>query len=139
MSTAIARAIHAVLSNSTAVQDVLGTPPRLYDSAPEDPVFPYLSYGTLKSEDIGGDETHLTSHQITLHLWSRYAGRAEILQLLETLKTVLNDQANLASFIFEETLVSASVLYSDVMRASDARTQHGLLRLSLLTEIGVIA
>jgi len=74
-----------------------------------------------------------------LHLWSRYAGRAEILQLLETLKTVLNDQANLASFISEETLVSASVLYSDVMRASDARTQHGLLRLSLLTEIGVVA
>lgn len=139
MSTAIARAIHAALSNNATIQDALGTPPRLYDTAPEDPVFPYLSYGPLRSEDIGGDGVELMSHQVTLHVWSRYAGRAEVLRLLEVIKSILNNKDVLASYIASENLVSASILYSDVLRASDARTQHGLLRLSLLTETGVDA
>jgi hypothetical protein len=135
MSETISRAIHQAMAKHTLIQDHLGNPPRLYDSAPEDPIFPYLSYGRLRREDIGGDELSLFSHQMTLHLWSRYAGRAEVLTLMEAVKAVLNDSDLIAAELMDETLVSATILYSDVLRAPDGRTHHGLIRLSILTEI----
>lgn len=134
MSEMISRAIHQALAKHPLIQDRLGDPPRLYDSAPEDPIFPYLSYGLLRSEDIGGDELSLFSHQMTLHLWSRYAGRAEVLSVMEAVKIVLNDRDLIAAELLDETLISAAILYSDVLRAPDGRTQHGILRLSVLTE-----
>lgn len=135
MSEMISRAIHQALTKNSAVQDSLGTPPRLYDSAPEDPLFPYLSYGLLRSEDVSGDEVALFSHQMTLHIWSRYAGRAEVLSVMEAVKSVLSDRDLMALELAEGTLISTAILYSDVLRAPDGRTQHGLLRLSILTEI----
>jgi len=130
----IAKAVHAALSEDTAIQDALGTPPRLYDSAPEDPVFPYLSYGVMRCEDVGGDNTRLLLHQMTLHLWSRYAGRAEVLALLAKVEGVATDQDRLAEHLTTDDLVSATTLYSDILRAPDGRTHHGLLRLSYLTQ-----
>ena len=132
---ALAKAVHTVLANNPAVQFGLGgsadVPPRLYDSAPEDPDYPYLTYGALRSEDIGADETALASHQMTLHLWSRYTGRAEVMGLLGQLghaldPDVLTEAASVA-------VRSATSVYSDVLRATDGRTHHGLLRLSITT------
>jgi len=131
----LAKAVHVVLQDSPAIQYGLGgtadTPPRLYDSAPEGPEYPYLTYGALRSEDIGADETLLASHQMTLHLWSRYTGRAEVMSLLGQLGHALEpesltDAANI-------TVRSVTSIYSDVLRAPDGRTHHGLLRLSITT------
>ena len=133
----LAKAVHAVLRDNPAVRFALGgaidAPPRLYDAAPEDPVYPYLTYGALRSEDIGADATPLASHQMTLHLWSRYTGRAEVLGLLSQVTHAL--QAETLSAASEGISIrSAVAIYSDVLRAPDGRTQHGLLRLSFTTQ-----
>ena len=132
---ALAKAVHAVLQDNPAIQYGLGgtpdVPPRLYDSAPEDPVFPYLTYGALRSEDIGADETQLASHQMTLHLWSRYTGRAEVMALLGQLANALNP--DVLTEVATVAVRSATAIYSDVLRASDGRTHHGLLRMSMTT------
>ena len=131
----LARAVHAVLSADPAVQFGLGgtadIPPRLYDAAPEDPVYPYLTYGALRSEDIGADDTPLAVHQMTLHLWSRYKGRAEVMALLGTIGHALD--AETLTQAASVSVRSATPLYSDVLRAPDGRTHHGLLRLSITT------
>ena len=131
----LAKAVHAVLRDNPAVRFALGgttdEPPRLYDAAPEDPVYPYLTYGSLRSEDIGADDTPLASHQMTLHLWSRYMGRAEVLSLLSQTSHALQAGALTAAGDIE--IRSATAIYSDVLRAPDGRTQHGLLRLSFIT------
>ena len=134
---ALAKAVHAVLRDDPAVRFGLGgsgeTPPRLYDAAPEDPVFPYLTYGVLRSTDIGADDTPLASHQMTLHLWSRYTGRAEVLGLLSQVTHAL--QADVLTGAEEDLSIrSAVAIYSDVLRAPDGRTQHGLLRMSFVTQ-----
>lgn len=129
----IAKAVHAALSQDSVIQDALGMPPRLYDNAPEDPVFPYLSYGAMRREDVGGDVTALILHQMTLHLWSRYSGRAEVMALLDQVEAVVTDLEDLSAHLSPESLVSATALYSDILRAPDGRTHHGLLRLSFLT------
>ncbi len=130
----LTKSLHKTLAESNVIKDALGTPPRLYDHAPEDPVFPYLSYGAMRSTDIGGDDAPLMSHQITLHLWSRYSGRSEVLTLLEQVKAVLSDTDTIALNLTSQNLVSATILYADVLRAPDGRTHHGLLRLSFLTD-----
>ena len=132
----LAKAVHAVLRDNPAVRFALGgttdAPPRLYDAAPEDPVYPYLTYGALRSEEIGADDTPLASHQMTLHLWSRYMGRAEVLSLLSQTSHAL--QANALTAAGDIEIRSATAIYSDVLRAPDGRTQHGLLRLSFITQ-----
>ena len=132
----LARAVHAVLSDDPAVQFGLGgtadIPPRLYDAAPEDPVYPYLTYGALRSEDIGADDTPMAAHQMTLHLWSRYTGRAEVMALLGQLGHAL--EAGTLTQAGEVAVRSATPIYSDVLRAPDGRTHHGLLRLSITTQ-----
>ena len=43
------QALHNRLSTHLGVLNVLGDPARLYDSPPEDPVFPYMTYGGTQS------------------------------------------------------------------------------------------
>lgn len=85
----ISKAIHALLSGHEEVQTVLGSPPRLYDNPPEDPVFPYLTYGPMRSEDISADGALMSAHTLTLHIWSRYGGRAQVMEILAVVTGVL--------------------------------------------------
>jgi len=56
------------------------------------------------------------------------------LNIMAAVKSVLNEKELISAELVETELVSAAILYSDVLRAPDGRTQHGILRLSALTE-----
>lgn len=126
----VAKAIHTALTNDISVQSLLGNPPRLYDHVPEDPIYPYLSYGDMRSTDVGGDNRPMTSHALSLHIWSRYSGRAEIMQCLAAVTDALESE----TFVLTDAnLVSANILYTDHFRAPDGRTLHGLIRVNITT------
>jgi len=127
----IAAILHDFLASDPVIAAIFGTPPRLYDYAPEDPVYPYLTYGTVRSEDRSADAVEILSHTVTLHIWSRYSGRAEILDLLTSLSGRLE---NIPQAQADHHITGLNVLYTDVFRARDNRTQHGLIRLSVQTE-----
>lgn len=128
MTKSVVEAIHTRLANDIGVQGILGDPPRLYDSGPEDPVFPYLTYGALRSEDKSADGSQQTEHRMSLHVWSRYQGRVETFDILKVLSQALED-APLG--LPNGQTVIAVIPYADVVRAPDGRTIHGLLRLNL--------
>ena len=127
----LARALHAGLSSDIRVQDALGNPARLYDDPPEDPVFPYLTYGPIRSEDNSVGGARLTAHLITLHVWSRYTGRAEALALMGTIASVLTDAP---MSLTDAVLVNRHIIYTDIFRASDGLTLHGIVRLRVTTD-----
>ncbi len=127
----VSKAVHAALSNDMGVQAVLGTPPRLYDHPPADPIFPYLTYGPMRSEDIGADGAVICAHTQTLHIWSRYAGRAQVMEVLAAV-TMAIQSGGLA--LEDASLVRAQVSYTDIFRAPDGLTLHGLIRFSLTTD-----
>jgi len=127
----ISAILHDYLSADIPIGSIFGTPPRLYDYAPEDPIYPYLTYGTIRSEDRSGDDVEILSHTVTLHVWSRYSGRAEILDLLTSLSARLESIPKAQG---DYRIVGLNNLYTDVFRARDNRTQHGLIRLSIQTE-----
>ena len=128
---ALAKAIHLALKSDIAVQSVLGQEARLYDAPPEDPIYPYLTYGPMRSEDIGGDDSPMTAHNLTLHLWSRYGGRAEVMSIIQAVSGVL-ENGNWQ--LVEGHLVSANVIFTDQFRAPDGRTLHGIIRLNATTQ-----
>ncbi|MEE9272462.1 MAG: DUF3168 domain-containing protein [Robiginitomaculum sp.] len=128
---AVAKAIHNHLSNSQEVQSLLGNPPRLYDNPPEDPIYPYLSYGRMQSSDISGDAAPLSQHIISLHIWSRYGGRGEIFDCNAAIAAALFG-ASLP--LGEGIAVHSNITFTDNFRAPDGRTMHGLIRLSLTTQ-----
>lgn len=113
--------IHSALSDSLAVSLALGDPVRAYDDPPESPTYPYLTYGNVRSTDTSGDGAPQSTHQISLHVWSRYFGRSELLDLMRLIETALD--ADLPHTV--------TPLYLDVFRAPDGITFHGLLRLSV--------
>lgn len=129
----LAQAIHNRLATDALVQSVLGDPVRAYDTAPEDPVFPYLTYGPLRSEDISADDVIVTRHTLTLHIWSRYAGRLQVFEILHAVNQSIGSQ-NL-SLPNAQTALSLQ-LYADVLRAPDGRTYHGVLRYAFHVQDG---
>ena len=127
----ISEALHTLLSEAAGVRAVLGQPPRLYDHPPEDAVFPYLTYGPMRSEDKSADGAIINAHMITLHIWSRYGGRAEVLNVLQAVTQALQTGTLALTAV---KLVRAQVTYTDVFRAPDGMTLHGLIRFSLITD-----
>ena len=128
----VSKAIHALLSDAPNIQAVLGLPPRLYDNPPEDPIFPYLTYGPMRSEDISADGAVINSHTLTLHIWSRYGGRAQVMEVLAAVTGALQSGALTLQGV---SLVRAQISYTDIFRAPDGQTLHGLIRFSLTTDI----
>ena len=123
--------VRTALSNDAGVKAWLGDPARIYDEAPDDPVFPYLTYGRSESRPADGDGAPVTEHVLHLHLWSRYGGRREAKQGVAAVRTALHD----ASFALDgHTLGSLKTTYTDVFRVGDGRTVHGVVRLRALTE-----
>lgn len=132
-----AKAIHNRLSTHVGVMSVLGDPARLYDAAPEDPLFPYLTYGDVKIENQGGDDVDVVLQKLSLHVWSRYQGRSEVLEILATIISAL-ESAPLS--LDSGTSLIATLPYTDVLRAPDGRTMHGVVRVHLYAaSVGVTA
>lgn len=130
-SKTLIEALHLRLSTSVDIQSILGLPPRLYDHAPEDPVYPYLTYGAMRSEDMSADATVLSAHTVNLHIWSRYSGRREVVNTLAELTRVLEaSPLDLA----DAKQVSANIVYTDIFRTPDARTLHGILRINYIIQ-----
>jgi len=128
---ALSRGLHNFLANQVHIQDHLGNPPRLYDDPPEDPIFPYLTYGPLRSENISAEGAVITQHVLSLHLWSRYNGRTETLELVGLVSGLIETgQIEMSG----ATLISRHIILTDVFRATDGLTQHGIIRMRLTTE-----
>ena len=103
---------HATLRANVTVQDILGNPPRLYDCPPENPTYPYLIFGHVRSSEI--------AHIFSLHFHSQLTKKKEIINLVNTIADV-----------FETTALD--VVFADVFRAPNGRSFHGIIRLCALT------
>ena len=121
------RAVHAAITSDTALQNLMGSAGpdggvvRAYDDVPPDPVFPYLTYGRIRSQDSSGDDADQSSHQITLHIWSRETSRSEALALTAAVEAAVAAMPH-----------RSVTLYTDIFRAPDGRTRHAVLRLSVI-------
>ncbi|MBY0562881.1 MAG: DUF3168 domain-containing protein [Hyphomonadaceae bacterium] len=128
---ALIAAIRAAAMADTGVKALVGDPARIYDDAPEGAVFPYVTLGRVESRAADAASVQGIEHALTLHVWSRYGGRAEALDIIGALRAALH---NASLTLTGHRLVLLYASFADVFRAGDAQTTHGVLRLRAVTE-----
>lgn len=126
---ALAAAIRAAAMDDVGVQAIVAD--RVYDDPPPGVAFPYITIGRVESKPIDSSEREALEHGLTLHVWSRYGGRAEALEVIAALRRCLH---NAALSVSDCRLVLLFAQFADVFRSGDGITTHGVLRLKAITE-----
>lgn len=129
--TALIRAVFDHLADTPAVKVVLGDPARISADPPPDPLFPFVCLGPVETRPADSTDCPADEHALTLHVYSRDRGRAEVLDLVAVLRAALRG-ASLT--VPGHRLVLLVPTYADAVRAPDGRTLLGLLRLRAITE-----
>ena len=130
-SWALQQAIFATLSSSDAVKDAVGDPPRVFDAVPRGALFPYIVIGDDRESDWSTQTDAGSEHALTIHVWSRAAGRRETRLAGQAVIDAL-DGAELA--LDGHTLIDLRWLASESARDSDGETVHAQLRFRAVLE-----
>ena len=127
---ALQTAIYARLLGDTALTAMLGGP-RIYDDVPQRADFPYLTFGQSIERDWSTGTEDGKEHTVTLHVWSRAAGRKESDDILEAARGLFH---NAALVLSGHRLINLRHDVSDVRRDPDGETYHGTARFRGVTE-----
>lgn len=104
---------------------------RLYDQAPANAKFPYLTFGRTSVYDWSTDTESGAEHLVTLHVWSKERGKSQCHALIETVRAALDDAA---LTLDGHALIRLRIEYSEVRYEDDNGVHHGLIRFRALTE-----
>ena len=123
----IQKAIYAALASAVA-------PVVVYDNVPQNAAFPYVTIGedTAIQWDTmpdGSGKGHGQEATLTIHTWSRYAGRKETKELQGSIYTALHNQS---LSMDDHTMALLQFEYADSFMDDDGRTRHGVQRFRML-------
>jgi len=124
------KSIHATLAADAPLLALLGGP-RVYDDVPPGTAYPYVTIGesVVRDWSTGSDEG--AEHILTLHVWSRAAGRRQTHEIMSAVRDVLHEAALTVS---GHNLVNLRHEFSDARREPDGETYHGVVRYRAVTE-----
>ncbi|MCX5512124.1 DUF3168 domain-containing protein [Kaistia algarum] len=123
-------AIAAALLVDADLVALLGGP-RIHDGAPRGTEFPFLTIGDGAQSDWSDGDTPGGQVRVTLHVWSRAAGKREAWTILGRLMSLLHE-AELT--LADHALVLLRAEFAEVRTDPDGLTEHGVLRLGALVE-----
>lgn len=124
------KAIYQKLRSDAPLFALLGGA-KIYDDAPQRTEFPYVTFGrsVVRDWSTGTDSGH--EHIVTLHVWSRAAGRRQVHAIISAIEAALHDQQlSVADF----RLINLRHDNSDSRRDPDGETYHGTVRYRAVTE-----
>jgi hypothetical protein len=133
MGSAVAelqKAIHAALAADAELTGLLGAV-RVYDHAPANVPFPYVTFGRTSVYDWDTATESGTEQLLTLHIWSKGRGKKEALEVMDAVSTRLHDSGLVLD---GHSLVNLRLEFSDVVFDEDLDVYHGLLRFRGVTE-----
>ena len=133
-SWALQTAIHRALTANPAVSALLGGP-HVWDHVPRGAAYPYVTFGVTTERDwsTGSDPASDAGgeHILTLHVWSKSAGRDEVDAIAAALRHALHEQTlSLAG----HRLVNLRHELTDTRRNVNDELYHGVVRLRAVTE-----
>jgi len=128
-SLALQKAAVVALVADAAVGALIGD--RIYDAAPRDAQFPYLTIGETRLADWSTGTEAGSEHRLTLDVWSRERGKRQCYEIVQAVIAVLHDAA-LA--LDDHVLVNLRFETADIRREADGITYHALMRFRAVTE-----
>ena len=127
VSWPLQKALYARLSTASALSGLLGSV-RLYDAAPQDATFPYITLHDLVARPWGSEECE---HRAHFYVYDREGGGGRVRRIVGVLEGVLHE----GSLDIEgHHLIHMRVLESDAKRLRDGKTWRGRILVRILTE-----
>lgn len=130
---AVQDAVLEVLAASSAVQEHLGSPARIFDHVPPEATFPFLTLGEAVAVPFDTKDRSGMSQTITLHVWSRYRGRKQVKDVLKAVYDTLH-QGTLS--VAGQDFVDCRFEAAETMLDDDGLTYHGVARYRVRTQGG---
>jgi hypothetical protein len=124
------RAIFAALSDDADLVAALGDA-RVFDHAPANVAFPYVTFGRTSIYDWSTGTESGTEQLFTLHVWSKAKGKKEALAIMDAVRAALHDHS---LPLDGHALVNFRLEFSEVRFDDDLSVYHGLLRFRAVTE-----
>jgi hypothetical protein len=131
VSLGLQQSIYEALVGDTTLGCLLGEP-RVYDGAPREAAFPYVTIDQLTARDWSAGDSVGFEHSVTVSVWSRYAGKREAHTLLDAIYNCLHE-ARLD--VHGASLINLRFESSGIDRADDGATYHGVIRFRAVTEL----
>jgi hypothetical protein len=133
---ALQAGVLAALRAAPTLTPLLGTPPRVHDEPPLDPVYPYTTIGRIEARPFGGlapdgNDAGALEQQLTISVISQFGGLEEAKAIVAALRGLLHDQP---LPLTDHRLVNLRVVFADVFRAAEWRLVLGVVRLRAVTE-----
>jgi hypothetical protein len=129
-SHALRAAIVTALRASSPLTTLLGGA-KIYDEAPPNVAFPYITMGDSYSTNWSTDTDYGEEHRLIMHVWSREGGKQEAEEIAGELLQLLDD---MPLSLHDHHLVNMRFTTADIRRERDGRTYHALIRLRATTE-----
>lgn len=124
------KALFDALKGNAALSAALGGA-KIFDHAPANVLFPYVTFGRTSVYDWSTGTEKGTEQLLSLHVWSKSKGRKETLDIMDMVRTSLDDAA---LTLDEHNLVNLRLEYSEIRFEEDLTVYHGLLRFRAVTE-----
>ncbi len=128
---AVQEAVYGALTSSVALQALLGSPVRIYDVVPPAALFPYATLGDVLIKEFDTKDQTGFEQSLILHVWSRYRGRKELKQIIQTIYDVLH---NGVLNVTGANAVSCQFQSASTTQQNDGLTLHGILRYRIIVQ-----
>ena len=126
------KALFAALAGDAALTAMLGGE-KIFDHAPADVRFPYVTFGRTSFYDWSTSTESGTEQFFTLHVWSKAKGKKETLAIMDEVRSRL-DEADMA--LASHDLVGLSFETGEVSYDEDVAVHHGVLRFRAVMDSG---
>ncbi|MHB2265906.1 DUF3168 domain-containing protein [Aliihoeflea sp. PC F10.4] len=124
------KAIFARLTQSETLSALMNGV-RLYDQAPANAVFPYLTFGRTSAYDWSTDTESGSEHLVTIHVWSKERGKSQCHAVIEAVRGELDDAALMLG---GHALVRIGAEFVEVRYEDEHDVHHGLARFRALID-----
>ncbi len=124
------KALFEALNGDAALAAMLGGA-KIFDHAPANVAFPYVSFGRTSVYDWSTSTESGTEQLFTLHIWSKARGKREALAIMEIVRARLDGGPLVLD---RNLLVNMTLEFVEVRYDEDLSVYHGLLRFRAVTE-----
>lgn len=125
---AIQTAIYSQLTGTAAVMALVTG---VFDDVPQGTDYPYIVIGEDTGIEWDTDDSRGTSATLTVHVWSRVAGKRETKQIMEAIYDALHRAPLPVSGM---TTVTCHWEFGETFLDADGETRHGVTRYRLIIE-----
>ncbi len=123
-------AVYQQLAGSAPLTTLLGGV-NIFDDVPQGTLYPYVTIGDTDTRHWHTQTEVGHEHRMTLHVWSQYAGRREVHQIIDAIDNAL-DGADLT--LGDHVLINLRTIFWTGLRDLDGETYHGIIRFRAVTE-----